>query len=200
MASKSQRSFGLSPEQIAELTAEYEQSKKFPNPYRTGAYAHTVTALLTLGADKPHSLAKVHQAFKRAAGVDWYAAWAGQEKRNADTGLDAAGKFVQNLRVLQRTADYGKKLLDVGREVLKSKGAVIDLTRDVKGGLLIALNLDSDAPAKPERSKRTKTPPAAKAAKAAEKRQVRRKGQKAGRKSDQNPAKPRKAGKAGKAE
>lgn len=196
MASKSQRSFGLSSEQVAELTAEYEKSKKFPNPYRTGAYAHTITALVTLGADKPHSLAKVHQAFKRAAGAEWYAAWAGQEKRNEDTGLDADGKFVQNLRVLQRTADYGKKLLDVGREVLKTKGAVIDLTRANKGGLLVALNLDSDAPVKPERPERTKTPAAPKAVKAAGKPQVRRKGQKAGRKSDRNAAKPRKAGKA----
>jgi hypothetical protein len=180
-AEKQQRSFGLSPDRISELTAEYEATKRLPNPYRTGAYAHAVTALITLGANKPHSLAKVHQAFKRAAGAEWYAAWAGQEKRNAETGLDAGGKFVQNLRVLQRTCDYGRKLLEVGTEVLKSKGAVIDLTRDSTGGLLVALNLDSDAAAKPGRYERARMPAAPKAAKGSGSSHGGRKGREAAR-------------------
>jgi len=152
-AKKQNRSFGLSPESIAELTAEFETTKRLPNPYRNGAYAHAITALVNLGANKPHSLAKVHQAFKRAAGAEWYAAWASQEKRNEATGLDADGRLLQNLRVLQRTADYALKLLEVGQKVMGTSGVVIDMTRDDKGRLSVALNTDSDAPVKPERSK-----------------------------------------------
>jgi len=110
MSVKSKRSFGLSAEDVQELAAEYSQTKRLPCPYRNGAYAHAIAALVTLGAKKPHSLAKVHQAFKRAAGTDWYSAWAGSERRNKETGLDADGRFLQNLRALQRTADYGLKL------------------------------------------------------------------------------------------
>jgi len=152
MSEKSKRSFGLSVEQITELTGEFEKTKKFPNPYRAGAYGFTIDALLKLGVNKAHPLAKVHTAFKNAAGADWYAEWSEAKKRNKDTGLDADGRFLQNLRVLQRTSDYALKLLEIGQKVLKSKGAVIDLTRDAKGGLLVCLNSDSDTPFKPGRS------------------------------------------------
>jgi hypothetical protein len=151
-AKKQERSFGLSAEQVEEFTAEYATTKRLPNPYRVGAYGYTIHALLKLGANKTHSLAKVHQAFKRAAGPEWYAEWAGAEKRNKKTGKDPDERFLQNLQVLQRTSDYALKLLQVGREVLKSKGAVIDMTRDDKGRLFVALNLNSDAPIKPGRS------------------------------------------------
>ncbi len=149
---KHKRSFGLSLENIAELTAEFEQTKRLPNPYRNGAYAHAVSALVTLGANTPHSLAKVHQAFKRAGGGEWYAAWASQEKRNEETGLDAQGRLIQNLRVLQRTSDYGLKLLETGQKITGTKGVVIDMTRDAKGRLVVSLNTDSDSPIKPGRS------------------------------------------------
>ena len=150
---KEKRSFGLSPESIAELNAEFEKTKKLPNPYRAGgAYGFTIDALVSLGVNKPHPLAKVHAAFKKAAGADWYGEWESQKKRNKETGKDADARFLQNLRVLQRTSDYALKLLQVGREVLKSKGAVIDISRDAKGGLLVALNTDSDSPLKPGRS------------------------------------------------
>jgi hypothetical protein len=149
---KQERSFGLSPEHVTELTAEFAKTKVMPNPYRSGAYGFTIAALLSLGVNKPHPLPKVHAAFRKAAGADWYAEWEKTAKRDKETGLDADGRFLQNLRVLQRTSDYALKLLQVGREVLKSKGAVIDLSRDAKGGLLVALNTDSDSPVKPGRS------------------------------------------------
>jgi hypothetical protein len=151
-AKKVERSFGLSPEQLAELSSEFAKMKKFPNPYRAGAYGFTIDALLKLGVNKAHPVAKVHTAFKSAAGADWYSAWSSAEKRNEETGKDADARFLQNLSVLQRTADYGLKLLEVGKKVMKSKGAVIDLSRDSKGGLLVSLNTDSDTPVKPGRS------------------------------------------------
>jgi hypothetical protein len=107
--------------------------------------------LVSLGANKLHALAKVHAAFKKVAGVNWYGEWAGIEKRNEETGLDADGRFLQNLRVLQRTADYGLKLLEVGQKVMGTKGAVIDLRRDSKGAILVCLNTNSDSPLKPGR-------------------------------------------------
>lgn len=145
------RSFGLSAEDISALAEQYKASKRLPNPYRLGAYKFVIDALLSLGTNKFHPLAKVNQAFHKAAGDEWYAAWANKEKRSADAGKDADERFIQNLRVLQRTKDYGRKLLQVGQKVLKRKGAVIDLRRDKDGGLLVALNTNSAKPLKPGR-------------------------------------------------
>src|SRR5688500_3233804 len=104
------RSFGLSAADIKELTEQYKASKRIPNPYRSGAYRFAIDGLLSLGVNKLHPLAKVHEAFRKAAGDEWYKAWTSKEKRNAEAGLDADERFVQNLRVLQRTKDYGRKL------------------------------------------------------------------------------------------
>src|SRR4051794_31008328 len=127
MASKSKRSVGLSSEQRAELTARFEKSKKFPNPYRdSGMYGLLIEAVVSLGVNQRHPLRKVIERVKKIAGKERYAEWASREKRNEETGLDPDARILQNMRVLQRTRDYGKKLLDVGHQVLKSKGAVID--------------------------------------------------------------------------
>ena len=151
MAEKN-RSFGLSDKEIEGVAAEYAETKRLPNPHRSGAYAHTVTALVTLGVNEFHPLAKVQEAFKRAAGDEWYAAWANKETRSEAGGKDADARFVQNLGVLQRIGDYGLKLLQVGQKVLKTKGAVIDLQRDDGGGLLVRLNTNSSEPLKPGRA------------------------------------------------
>jgi hypothetical protein len=71
-------------------------------------------ALLKLGVNTPHPLAKVHAAFKKA-GAEWYDQWAASEKRNKETGKDADARFLRTLSVLQRTKDYGLKLLQVGQ-------------------------------------------------------------------------------------
>lgn len=148
---KGERSYGLSTEEVKQLTEEYKATKKFPNPHRAGAYAYTVAALVNLGVNKPHSLTKVHEAFKKAAGNDWYRAWANKEARSEATGKNAAERFLQNIRVLQRTRDYARRLLEVGRRVMRTKGCVIDLTRDKQGNLLVTLNTNSSTPQKPDR-------------------------------------------------
>src|SRR4051812_1583469 len=142
------RSFDLSNEEVKTLAAKFAKDKEFPNPYRAGAYRHTVAALVLLGVNKPHPVAKVHEALKRVAGAEWYAEWAKKESRNDKTGKDADGRFLQNLKVLQRTKDYGRKLLLAGRRILKTKGCVIDLTRDARGGILASLNTRSEKPQK----------------------------------------------------
>jgi hypothetical protein len=142
------RSFDLSHAEIKALAEQHAKDKAFPVPYRTGAYRHILIGIAALGVNKPHPLAKVHEAFKRAAGAEWYGEWARKENRNDKTGKDADGRFLQNLKVLQRTKDYGRKLLQVGRRILKTKGCVIDLSRDGKGGILVCLNTRSDKPQK----------------------------------------------------
>lgn len=147
-AKKAERSYGLSSDEVKQLTEEYKQTRKLPNPHRSGAYAHTISALVSLGINKSHPIGKVHQAFKRAAGEEWYRAWASKEPRNKATAKDADGRFLQNLQVLQRTGDYGRRLLEVGRRVMKTKGAVIDLSRNDKGNLFVMLNTNSANPQK----------------------------------------------------
>jgi hypothetical protein len=142
------RSFDLSNEEIKTLAEQYAKDKEFPNPYRAGAYHHTITAIVKLGVNKPHPVAKVHEAFKRVAGAEWYGEWAKKESRNDKTGKDADGRFLQNLKVLQRTKDYGRKLLQAGRRILKTKGCVIDLARDARVGILVSLNTRSEKPQK----------------------------------------------------
>ena len=193
---KQDRSFGLSPEHVTELTAEFGKTKTLPNPYRSGAYGFTIAALLKLGVNKAHPVAKVHTAFKNAAGQDWYAEWSTAKKRNAETGKDADARFLQNLSVLQRTADYGRKLLEVGKKVMGTKGVVIDLSRDDKGGLLVALNLNSDTPLKPGRQEKAKKPAARKAANGSVKPQDAAGAARTVRKPTPKGKKPRKGGKA----
>jgi hypothetical protein len=129
---------------------------------RSAEYGYAIGAIFKLGANKFHPLPKVQQTFKEVAGAEWYDAWANKEKRTAD-GLDADAKFLLNLKVLQRTKDYGRKLLDAGRKILKSKGAVIDLQRDSDGELIVRLNLDSATPMKAGRKAEPKVEKPAKA-------------------------------------
>jgi hypothetical protein len=146
-SSKTERHYGLTAEEVTELKAQFAESKTMPNPHRSGAYKFTIDALLNLGSNQPHPLAEVHEAFKQAAGEEWYKTWAAKKGDH-----DADARFLQNLGVLQRTADYGRKLLEVGQKIMETKGVVIDLTRDDKGELLVALNTDSAKPLKPGRA------------------------------------------------
>jgi hypothetical protein len=82
---KSERSYGLSTAEVKELAEEFKASKKFPNPHRTGAYRFTIDALVALGVNKPHPIAKVHQAFRKTTGNEWYSDWANKEPRNKET-------------------------------------------------------------------------------------------------------------------
>ena len=151
MAEKN-RSFGLSEKEVEALKAEYAETKRLPNPHRAGAYKFTIDALLALGTDEYHPLEKVRAAFRKAAGDEWYDGWANKEMRSGTTGKDADARFLQNLGVLQRSRDYGLRLLQVGQQVMGTKGAVIDLTRDGDGGLLVRLNTDSAEPRKAGRA------------------------------------------------
>ena len=146
-----EHNYGLDAEDVKALAAEYAASKKIPNPNNKGCYRFIIAALTNLGMNKPHPLAEVYERFQKEAGSEWFKAWKSKEKRNAEKGKDANGRFLQNIQVLQRVKDYGLRLLQVGTKVMKTKGCVIDLTREAKGGLLVTLNTDSPKPLKPAR-------------------------------------------------
>jgi hypothetical protein len=124
------------------------------NPYRHGAYYFTIAALLSMGVNKAHKfpafavrLAKVWQK----ADAEGWRDFKNRKARNEATAKDVGGRIFQNCRVLQRP-DYGKPLLKAG--------AVLDLTRDAKGGLMVCLNTKSKRPQKPGRAPKLAAKPA----------------------------------------
>lgn len=127
----------------------------FETPYRHGAYHFSVAALLAMGVNKSHKfsafVSKLRQIWRKADAEGWKA-FEKRPARNQATGKDLEGRIVQNCRVIQRTKDYGKPLL--------AAGAVLDLTRDDKGAMLIRLNTKSKKPQKPGRAPKPEAKPA----------------------------------------
>jgi hypothetical protein len=142
------RSFGLSAADLKALKEKRAADRKFPNPYRAGIHGFTIDALIHLGINKYHPLTKVRDQMKLLAGDDWYQKWASKESRNDQTGKDPDGRILQNLKTLQRTADYGLKLLQVGRRVMGTQGAVIDMQWSKGGEILVRLHTKSAKPMK----------------------------------------------------
>jgi hypothetical protein len=122
----------------------WAETRRFPNPHRDGCYGYSIEALVTLGVNEWHSLSSMYRTFKRVAGSDWFTWWCEREPRN-EYGKDATGRFLDNLWILQRTGNYGRKLLEVGTKVLGTEGCVIDFARDRKG-LRVRLNTNSSKP------------------------------------------------------
>jgi hypothetical protein len=152
----SQRNYGLSPEQIEELRAAYRQTKQLPNPYNRGPYFYFIEALKQLGISKAHPYVKVKEKMRKimsdtetkdakgATAWDRFFHKAGCER-------DPDGRIIQNAQVLQRTKDYGLKLLQLGK-VVGSKGVVIDIQRN-GNDFTYKLNTNSNTPMKPSRQK-----------------------------------------------
>lgn len=156
------RRFHLLPGEIKEMRHEFEAAGQgaVPNPYR-GVYGAIVESLLTLGVNEVHDFPTVKVEVqsilsdaktRKGEGAKTSTAWerfAGKEARNGQTGKDVDGRLLQNAEVLQRLSGmtpYGLKLLQVGREVLKTKGMVIDVL-DLGGGKAgLRLNTDSATP------------------------------------------------------
>jgi hypothetical protein len=135
---KTKRSYKLGTRELKELLAQAKAAKRFPNPYRIGFYWTIVEALVALGINKWHSVAQIMQHMAKELTEQW-TAFECRQPRNLATGLDPAGRLIQNLRTLQRTKDYGQKLLQVG--------AVVDLKRD-RGNIFARLNARSKRPQK----------------------------------------------------
>lgn len=111
------RKYALKDEVVKGLLKLAKTEKKFPNPYRSGAYHATVEALaMTLG--KWQTFDQFKQHFVKAMGADW-ADFSHRAKRN-ENGLDVDGRILQNVNVLRRP-DYGMKLQQVGYRIETDK-------------------------------------------------------------------------------
>ncbi len=134
--------------------------KSLANGYRTGGNYHAIIATLeTMGTNKWHA----YDAFAAKLEKTWegWKAFAKKEARNEATAKDTQGRLLQNVRVLQRTNDYAKPLLEAG--------AVIDLKWEGQT-LQIQLNTKSKKPQTPGRAAKVEAVKAApKAAKKAAK-------------------------------
>lgn len=155
------RRFHLLSDDIAKLRDEYQQTKQIPSPFNRGMYGYFFSALLKLGKDKSHSFKSVKETMRQLASAadtkdekgktDWQR-FIGKESHsdNEDGGLDTDGKIKQNAYVLQRLGGmtpYALKLLQVGVQILKSKGCVIDILKSKDGkDTLYRLNTNSATP------------------------------------------------------
>lgn len=152
------RKFHLSDEEVTQLRAEFKETGRFPNPHNKGFYFYGVESLVDLGINEPHSLANVMRKIealmsdKDTKDEDGKTAWqrfAKRDPRNAETGKDVDGRALQNFNVLQRLSGhtpYGMKLLEVGKRILGTAGAVIDITQGTTGTLFLSLNTKSGKP------------------------------------------------------
>lgn len=156
------------------LREEFNETGELPNPYRMGLYFYSVEALKALGANEWHSIAqhrrRMQQMMSRKDTVrddeltDWDR-FVQKENRNEKTGRDPIARHTDNLLVLQRLSGanpYGYKLVQVGKEILGSRGMTIDLRQNDSGTVEVRLNTDSDDPHKLPARKRG-APPKAKA-------------------------------------
>ena len=163
-------SFYLSDEQTDKLKADYKATKVMPIPYSTGAYRSFLLALIDLGVNKSHPFKSVKDKMKalmsdKETVVDGRTQWqrfTGKEAHtdNEENALNVDGKIHQNAEVLQRVngesnTPYGMKLLQVGRLILKSKGATVDILKSKDGReKLYRLNLNAAEPTNEFRTRR----------------------------------------------
>lgn len=178
--------YHLNDDEIAELKAQYKETKRFPNPHNKGLYYYTVEALVELGINEKHTQTSVMKRVEkmmsdpetiRGEGKDATTAWErwkNKEPRNKETGKDWEARFDQNITVLQRVegngvTPYGLKIMNVGQKVMGKKGAVIDILVAETGTRYLRLNTNSDSPIN-ESKIRGKGSPAAIKAERAERR------------------------------
>lgn len=130
-----ERNYRLDTADLKEVKAE----KSLAAAYNKGSYHFSIAALETLGKNKWHTLADFKAQLQKTMGAEAWKAFANKPMRN-ENGLKLDGRILQNLLVLQRTKDYGLKLLQVG--------AVIDLQRNKQGKGEVRLNTQSKEPLK----------------------------------------------------
>jgi hypothetical protein len=153
------RKHHLNTAQIDQLKAEFRDSGKIPSPFNKGAYHFTLMALIALGVNRKHPIAEAMAKFKElgsdkdtknAAGQTFYQYFRDKDaKGSEETSLDWQDRFEQNIRVLQRFGGmnpYGYKLNQVGTQVCRYKGLVIDLLKGKDGEVFVRLNTEANRP------------------------------------------------------
>jgi hypothetical protein len=153
------RRFHLSEKRLAELRKACRRLKRFPNPHKKGFVFYLVEALVGLGVNKKHALESVIERVRqlmsdastvrsRNSSTAWDR-WVTDMPRFEKLDNDWRARFEMNVCTLQRLGGftpYGRKLLEVGQKVMKSKGAVIDILRANDGDKLLRLNTNSNRP------------------------------------------------------
>ena len=173
------RKFHLSKTEIDDLLKVAESGDKFPNPHNKGNYFFIVESLKALGLDHKHPLAsvanKVKELMSDSSTKDeaGHTAWQrfrdkASNAKNKDDALDAVDRITQNIRVLQRInqatyTPYGLKIFQVGKHVLKTSGAVLQIFKAKDGDVTVMLNTDSTDPIDETKRVRVAKPKVAKA-------------------------------------
>jgi hypothetical protein len=151
MKRKYERHHAIRDHAVAALQADYAKSRAVPNPYRRGCYWSIIEALKALGANRYHPYAALRQQVQNVMGEERWQKYVHRDRDWArimfisDPVADADRRLQCNCRVLQRTRDYGLKLLQVGQMIMGTKGCVIDI--DTRNGCQrLRLNKNSSAP------------------------------------------------------
>lgn len=161
-ANKTIRRHHLPEHQVDQLKAAARDGDVFPNPQNRGCYYYIIEALKTMGLNTSHRwdhFANKVEALMSAPETkdeDGKTAWQrfAKKPQRSDKGRDVDGRLRQNCEVLQRVNlvkqdgqanknPYGLKINQVAQEVLKLKGACIDILRESpKHATYIALNTE----------------------------------------------------------
>lgn len=173
------RKFHNSLEEIKELRASHKENKRIPNPHNRGFYFYAVEALIDAGVNEKHTQSAIVRRMEtlmsaasteNSEGVNAWKRFTDKDPRNSDTGKDVDGRIDQNLLVMQRLTGrtpYGLKLLEVGTEVLGTKGVVLDIFVSDTGTRYLRLNTNSNRPINETKTRGMGSPAALKAEKAA---------------------------------
>ena len=141
------------------LAVEHAQSHQIPNPFNRGIHYYFIEALKILGSNEAHEFSAVRDQIRRLMsavvpkGADQTTDWE-RFAFKPGVALDSNGRIMLQAEQLQRVKDAGRKLLEVGQEVLGSQGVVVDILRDEHGSPLYRLNTDSAHPVNEFRRKR----------------------------------------------
>lgn len=147
------RNYDLRDRIVERMKLDYSTYGGVPNPQRLGCYYFIIESLKALGTNEQHSLHTLRAKVEELMGPERWSTFCKKRRRRlsnmhvCDTPPDVDAKLHCNCRVLQRTKDYGKKLLQVGHKVLASRGCVIDIiwNRDEER-YYYRLNTDSETP------------------------------------------------------
>lgn len=145
------RNFAITARAMNKLQAQFERTGMLPNPYNRGSYYFIIESLNALGVNKSHPFETMKLKARELMGEKRWRAFRGRARRRGrtmyapDTECDADERIHYNCEVLQRLTDYGLKLLQVGQQIMKTRGCVIDRLQR-SDGIHYALNTDSAKP------------------------------------------------------
>lgn len=151
------RGYSLDPADIVVYKEQFKNGDKVPNPFNKGSQYYILEAMKSLGVNKNHSWARFMEEFVKLAGSadtkkdgkTYLQTFKAKPSRNEETGLDWKGKVEQTFKVMQRLGGfhpYGQKLIDIGTEVLGTKGVALQILKGSTGEVMVRLATDSNEP------------------------------------------------------